>query len=115
MPLQLWASEREKKAENVSTPGGRRKPLERLNSDKEIQGKPSLFLGLSLASLGPIWLNLVRFGSGLGANFNMDNTESVYANSRPKTNMALLPLPPPAGPSRGVRPQVLAPGPDLSL
>jgi len=31
---------------------------------KEIQGKPSRFLGLSLRGLGHAWLNLVRLGSG---------------------------------------------------
>jgi hypothetical protein len=40
-------------------PGGQRNPLKRLNSDKEMQGNPSLFLGkiwlalaLALALLG---------------------------------------------------------------
>jgi hypothetical protein len=55
----------ERRAENISGPGGRRKPLKRLNSDKENPRKTSRFLGLSLRGLGPIWLNLVRFGSGL--------------------------------------------------
>jgi hypothetical protein len=64
-PLQFGASEREGGAENSFRPGGPRKSLKRLNSDKEIQGKPSRFLGNSLRRLGPIWLNLVRFGSGL--------------------------------------------------
>jgi hypothetical protein len=41
-----------------SGPGGRRKRLNRLKMDKEIQGKPSRFLGLSLPRLGPSWLNL---------------------------------------------------------
>src|SRR5271156_4083030 len=66
MPLQLSASERERGAEDISGPGGPRKSLKRLNSDKEIQGKPSRFLGLSLCRLGPAWLNLDSAWIGLG-------------------------------------------------
>jgi hypothetical protein len=65
MSLQIGASEGERGAENILGPGGLRKSLKRLSSDKEIQGKPSRFLGLSLRGLGPIWLNLVIFGSDL--------------------------------------------------
>jgi hypothetical protein len=46
-------------------PGGRRNPLKRLNSAKEIQGKPRLFLGLPLGLLGPAWPSLAKFGLGL--------------------------------------------------
>src|SRR5208282_719113 len=49
---------RERGAKDISGPGGPRNPLKRLKSDKEIQGKPSRLLGLSLRGLGPIWLNL---------------------------------------------------------
>src|SRR5271169_2938942 len=55
----------ERGAEDISGPGGPRKSLKGLNSDKEIQGKPSRFLGLSLRGLvrfGGIW---IRLGSGL--------------------------------------------------
>jgi hypothetical protein len=53
-------------AEDISGPGGPRKFLKRLETDKEIQGKPSRFLGLSLPGLGPIWLNLDSAWIGLG-------------------------------------------------
>src|SRR5271155_2614166 len=56
----------ERGAEDISGPGGPRKSLIRLNSDKEIQGKSSRFLGLSLSRLGPIWLNLDSAWIGLG-------------------------------------------------
>ncbi len=56
-------------AENNFGPGGRRKPLKRLETAKKIQGKPSLFLGLFLRGLGPAWLNLVRLGSGVAHAF----------------------------------------------
>src|SRR5271155_3917197 len=56
----------ERGAEDISGPGGPRKSLKRLNSDKEIQGKPSRFLGLSLRGLGPAWLNLDSAWIGLG-------------------------------------------------
>src|SRR5271155_4742835 len=52
--------------EDISGPGGPRKSLKRLNSHKEIQGKPSRFLGLSLRGLGPIWPNLDSAWIGLG-------------------------------------------------
>jgi hypothetical protein len=42
-------------------PGGQRKPLKRLDSDKGIQGNPSLFLGASLARLGWALLDLAKF------------------------------------------------------
>ena len=51
--------------------GGQRKPLKRLDSDKRIQGNPSLFLGFISLSLGWILLDLAQFGIGLekrGAN-----------------------------------------------
>ena len=69
IPLQFGASEWEERgAENISGPGGPRKSLKRLKTAKEIQGKPSRFLGLSLRRLGPIWLNLDSAWIGLGAS-----------------------------------------------
>src|SRR5271170_636003 len=56
----------ERGAENISGPGGPRKSLKGLNSDKEIQGKPSPLFGFSLRGLGPIWLNLDSAWIGLG-------------------------------------------------
>jgi hypothetical protein len=40
----LCASEPGERAKNIFEPRGRRKSLKRLKTDKEIQGKPSIFL-----------------------------------------------------------------------
>src|SRR5271169_2505459 len=69
----------ERGAEDISGPGGPRKSLKRLNSDKEIQGKPSHLLGLSLRGLGPIWLNLDSAWIGLGPI----STCTVYGKRMP--------------------------------
>jgi hypothetical protein len=45
--------------------GGQRKSLKRLDSDKEIQGNPSVFLGFIWLGLGWILLDLGEFGFGL--------------------------------------------------
>jgi hypothetical protein len=82
----------EKGAEDISGSGGRRKSLKRLNSDKEIQGKPNRFLDC-LCGLGP---GLAQFGFGLDRawpNFNMHNTESVHANGRRKRYKRVAPWP----------------------
>jgi hypothetical protein len=59
MPLQLSASERERGAENIFRGQGSAQVLEKAQSDKEIQGKPSRFLGLSLRRA---WQDLAEFG-----------------------------------------------------
>jgi len=46
-------------------PRGQRKSLKRLDSDKEIQGNPSVFLGFIWLGLGWILLDLAKFGFGL--------------------------------------------------
>jgi hypothetical protein len=45
--------------------GGQRKSLKRLDSDKRIQGNPSVFLGFVWLGLGWILLYLAKFGFGL--------------------------------------------------
>src|SRR5271156_424780 len=72
-------------AENISGPGGPRKSLKRLNSDKEIQGKPSHLFGLSLRGLGPIWLNLDSAWIGLGP-ISTRTILKAHANSRREPN-----------------------------
>ena len=47
-------------------PGGRRKPLKRLDSDKEMKVNASAFLGPGLAGFGSIWLDLARIWIRLG-------------------------------------------------
>src|SRR5271156_5870161 len=75
----------ERGAENISGPGGPRKSLIRLNSDKEIQGKPSRFLGFSLPGLGPAWLNLDSAWIGLGP-ISTCTIWKAHANSRREPN-----------------------------
>jgi predicted transcriptional regulator len=48
--------------------GGRRKPLKKLDSDKEIKVNAPAFLWPGFAGFGQIWLNLARFGLGLDAS-----------------------------------------------
>src|SRR5271170_4770439 len=75
----------ERGAEDISGPGGPRKSLKRLNSDKEIQGKPSHLFGLSLRGLGPIWLNLDSAWIGLGP-ISTRTIWKAHANSRREPN-----------------------------
>src|SRR5271163_940246 len=74
----------ERGAEDISGPGGPRKSLKRLNSDKEIQGKPSLVLGFSLGWLGPAWLNLdsawIRLGLAHCPIFYRAETKNSLGN-----------------------------------
>jgi hypothetical protein len=65
---------REKAVKIIFGPGGPRNSLKRLNSDKDIQGKPSRFLGLFLCGLGPIWLDSAKFGFGLDRAWRNCNT-----------------------------------------
>src|SRR5208282_6242585 len=84
MPLLLSG---EKEAEDVSGPGGRRKSLKRLETAKEIQGKPSHCLGLPLHGLGPAWLNLVRLGPA-SRTFLAPSREGWMAGPRPSRGHA---------------------------
>jgi hypothetical protein len=45
---------------------GKRKPLKKLDSDKRIQGNPSLFSMIFLAGFGWTLLDLAKFGIPLG-------------------------------------------------
>jgi hypothetical protein len=94
----------ERGAEDISGPGGRRKSLKRLNPDKEIQGKPSLFLGLSLRGLGPVWLNLDSAWIGLGRSHRPIHQAEI--GSPPNGQLAArkatkLPTPGADGPRHG--------------
>jgi hypothetical protein len=51
--------------------GGHRNALKRLNSDKRIEGNPSLCLGKIWLNAAPAWLNLAQFGLGLGKPANL--------------------------------------------
>jgi hypothetical protein len=53
---------RRKGGENFFSPGGQRNSLKRLNPDKEIQGKQSLFLGKIWVGLGAAWPDFAGFG-----------------------------------------------------
>ena len=80
------ALERERGAEDISGPGGPRKSLKRLNSDKEIQGQPSRFLGNVFARA---WPDLAEFGSAwiaLGLQFQHAD---IHANSRRTQQLTL--------------------------
>src|SRR5271156_442120 len=71
--------------EDISGPGGPRKSLKGLHSDKEIQGKPSHLFGSSLRGLGPIWLNLDSAWIGLGP-ISTRTIWKAHANSRREPN-----------------------------
>jgi hypothetical protein len=58
---------RRKGGENFFCPGGQRNSLKRLNPDKEIQGKQSLFLGKIWIRLGAAWPDFAGFGENLAA------------------------------------------------
>jgi hypothetical protein len=68
-------------AEIIFGPGGRRKSLKRLKTDKEIQGKPSRFLGSILLRLGSIWLDLAKFGTSL--DYAARRNEQTEASMHP--------------------------------
>ena len=75
----------ERGAENISGPGGPRKSLKRLETAKEIQGKPSLVLGFSLGRLGPAWLDLDSAWIRLGP-ISTRTIWKAHANSRREPN-----------------------------
>jgi hypothetical protein len=62
--LRPCAADRAK--QNFFCPGGHDNPLKRLISDKEIQGKQSIFLGNIWLKLGLAWPGFDKFGVGLG-------------------------------------------------
>jgi hypothetical protein len=70
---------------------GRRKSLKRLKTDKENQEKPSLILELALLRLGPILLNLAKFGFGLDQTW-LDLHHAEYVNCPCRANPPQLGL-----------------------
>ena len=62
---RIWRGKEGLGSKKKKAPGGQRKSLKRLDSEKGIQGNPSLFLGFPLLGLGLILLELAKFGFGL--------------------------------------------------
>jgi hypothetical protein len=60
-------AQRERNAESIFSPGGQRNPLKKLDSDKEIKGNQSFFLGKIWSGLGLALLGFDRFGENLAA------------------------------------------------
>jgi hypothetical protein len=60
----------ERSGKRLFCPRGRRNPLKRLASDKEIQRNPSLFLGKIWPGLGLALLGFDKFGTGLESRYN---------------------------------------------
>jgi hypothetical protein len=60
--------------------------LKSLDSAKEIQGKLSLFLGLPLRGLGPVWPRLAKFGMGFDAPLPIAPPEEPETKMKGTTN-----------------------------
>src|ERR1700683_1266672 len=72
----------ERREKGFFCPRGQPNPLKRLISDKEIQGKPSLFLCWILLGVGRAFLDLAKFGIGLEKRGSGSNVHGRYGDAR---------------------------------